>query len=1160
MNVRLVAYRKATSAATSTTAYNLDLQEAPNISLNFQFSEVKNPETRKGSYSQTFKLPFTDNNNKFFQDWYNVNLDTLVFNTRTTFDAVLYVGTVPQFEGALQLKSVYQKAQVYEVVLMSNTASLFSTIGEQRLKDVFKNDNGSYSSDFNHTYTYTNATNNTLYNSWGNSLTNSSGDSLYDSDAGVSKIVYPLSVTREGFYFSNLAAYLNMTTSDIASLGFEAASQLSVLFTQFRPAIQLKTLFNLILAKAGYSYTSNFIDGTGIHTDKYFSKLFMTTGTALESSAIPTTNSNKNPSGLMNVATDDRFGEFTATTDDCQSSPETVIPCDITTPSGGLGIPTDPEGMWNSTNYYFTKEGTEMYSIDVRHAFKWSNVAACNQAGVLIAYRVRQWDTDATSPTYNSLTEQVYSTVGGSTLVNSDTASGIYIVEKTLDISNMPTGASACVTIEVLNWKRADSGSNGVITLGDSATAWAFTASLAINWVAYSTNIYGSIVDVPACIDPEITQRAFLKDIIQRFNLVVLTNPDDDTNLIIEPYDDFIASGELKYWTDKVDTDKEIVVKDTTEIQKKTINLTDKEDNDLWNKAIKERLPEVNVFGHLKIENFNNDFATGEFKNDALFSPYINDRVYASPNSTSGTFLPNMTVQYEFTFEESDGTATNPIKKTNPKLFYYCGTATTVLDSNGDTATYNLHSPLPTSETLNAYTFTTYPVCTPFDITPSSNVYSLTAANKSLYWNSTTPICSDLNIFNNTGNSGNWFNNTLYGKYWKPYLDNIYSSEARIMECYLNLNEVDIFNFSFADEIFIKDTYWRILNISNYQVGSKASTKVTLIKLLDTKENCNGCDYVLGSNSFGSNMIATGIGDTGVYIWCPEDTPGCTPDITAPNFAGLYTSPECCVCNGGMVMWNLTAQASSGLYPCLAYSGSTPTVLANKQGVKSLFTNTQMKSLVFNFISADKPFVIGSGDTKYSTPIVPFSKDDLVIKYENTKTTIPAIEGESHRIVLIGYTIGNTRAYAYPQGNDDNISIKMPVNGNTIIRIKGISTVVGGTSSTFPVGKTEAFAWYTAFFTQNNTTVQLGSAGGQHEFTLRGADPVGCSLYIDVSDGVLRFGLDDTEVDTKRIWTLTVDMDVNRVDNMTTAYDENWALYQNGNRIQLQNGEYLIWN
>ena len=66
-------------------------------------------------------------------------------------------------------------------------------------------------------------------------------------------------------------------------------------------------------------------------------------------------------------------------------------------------------------------------------------------------------------------------------------------------------------------------------------------------------------------------------------------------------------------------------------------------------------------------------------------------------------------------------------------------------------------------------------------------------------------------------------------KLFKQYLDNIYSSEARIMECYLNLNEVDIFNFSFADEIFIKDSYWRILNISNYQVGTKTSILPHLI-------------------------------------------------------------------------------------------------------------------------------------------------------------------------------------------------------------------------------------------------------------------------------------------------------------------------------------------
>ena len=74
MDVRLVAYRPAESSDTVETTYELELLQSPNISLNFQFSDIKNPETRKGSFSQTFKLPFTKKINTFFQDWYNVNL------------------------------------------------------------------------------------------------------------------------------------------------------------------------------------------------------------------------------------------------------------------------------------------------------------------------------------------------------------------------------------------------------------------------------------------------------------------------------------------------------------------------------------------------------------------------------------------------------------------------------------------------------------------------------------------------------------------------------------------------------------------------------------------------------------------------------------------------------------------------------------------------------------------------------------------------------------------------------------------------------------------------------------------------------------------------------------------------------------------------------
>ena len=56
---------------------------------------------------------------------------------------------------------------------------------------------------------------------------------------------------------------------------------LTVNIDQLRPAIQLKELINKIMARAGFSYTSNFIDGS------YFGKLYMTLGNKLGTSVLP---------------------------------------------------------------------------------------------------------------------------------------------------------------------------------------------------------------------------------------------------------------------------------------------------------------------------------------------------------------------------------------------------------------------------------------------------------------------------------------------------------------------------------------------------------------------------------------------------------------------------------------------------------------------------------------------------------------------------------------------------------------------------------------------------------------------------------------------------------------------------------------------------------
>ena len=190
---------------------------------------------------------------------------------------------------------------------------------------------------------------------------------------------------------------------------------------------------------------------------------------------------------------------------------------------------------------------------------------------------------------------------------------------------------------------------------------------------------------------------------------------------------------------------------------------------------------------------------------------------------------------------------------------------------------------------------------------------------------------------------------------------------------------------------------------------------------------------------------------------------------------------------------------------------------------------------------------------------MPYSGDDIVIKYANKNIATPQVHGEAHKMVLLGYTTGTDRGYAYPQGSDYTRRPMIPINSTMIIRVNGTATVVGGTSTDYTVGYLEAFSYYTAFKNKNGTITQIGTAGGIQEFIIA---EVGsrCSLFITQSNGELQFGLDDSIATTKRSWTLTVDLTVQEIANMNLGYGENWALYQNSEIITLQNYDWLIWN
>ena len=1147
--LRLVAYRPATDDTTAETAYNLDLQEHPSVSLNFQFSDIKEPETRKASYSQTFKLPFTDNNNEFFQTWFNVNLTTLVFNARTKFDAVLYVGTLPQFEGFIQLKSVYQKAQMYEVSLVSNTASLFSVIGEKKLRDVFLNDDGNYSDELNHTYDESN-----LALSWNGAsssfVNNPGGVSLRDADAGVQKVMYPITPTVKNFYFDNSQlVYLNLTAAQIIAIAGEDnssvddAAQFIVPIEQFRPAIQLKTLFKLILARAGFSYTSKFIDGA------YFGKLFTTTANFLTEPSIPTVGASAIPEGEMIAGNDGTWGNYYYAADN-----DPVCGTDTPTPTlfpANTDV-SDTSNIWNTDDYYFTRTLPTMQELTIKTKTARRNIEPCTGTDHYVTIIVRGYNTTANADTDEVFFTGTYELVN----INNFTSYSAYqsyeynINDFVISLVNVPVGDTARIYMTPMPFKKSNDSLLAFFKLGVDAsfTTENLETKIHMSWTAYNSGVFDNVVDVPACIDYSITQKAFLKDIIQRFNLVILADPDDASNIIIEPYNDYLAASTIKHWTDKLDTSKEIIVKDTTSLQKKIINLSDLEDTDLMNKSIKEEEPTLNVYGKYYNDNTNNDFATGELKNNSIYSPFINQKVFQNQDEQVPTELANMAVQYEFSYKSVEGGIENVLEATKPKLFYYNGSATTVKGFSDNTITYHLHHQPTSGATIDTYTFTTYPVCTPFDITPVDDAYTLTSANKSLYWNFAPPQAGELSIFNYNTSDDSWRDNTLFYFYWETYLNGIYSVDARIMEAYIMLDAVDIFNFKFNDEIFIKDTYWRILNIHNYQVGGTVSTKVTLLKIVDSLDLADGCNY-----------IPVGEWEGAFYTWCLASNAGCTPDESAPNYLGLHAPKACCLAAGGDPINGYY----DGLYLCVSNTGSSPVRLLTQSRPLSLTNSGQLKTLLSGKLgSTDRPLIRGVDTGKFSQAILPYFGDDIVIKYNTARKGTPQLQGEAHKIVLSGYTEADTRGYAYAEGNNYGKKIYIPINANIIIRVNGIATVIGGTSTTYVVGTTEAFAYYTAFKNIEGVITQLSTAGGQSEFSIReGANPTTCTLYIDTSSsGELQFGLDDSQTDTKRIWALTVDLAVQKIQNLTLPFGENWALYQSGRNIEFQNYNLLVWN
>lgn len=186
----------------------IDLYDAEDIVMSFAVNNLFDIESRDGSYSNTFKIPATHNNNRIFSHFNNPL--SITNNAYEVLTAQIYVNQILQVNGFAQMTSATEDE--YEIRIFSGNTDWAEAISNINLQDLIPND-------FNHIWTVNDviaSRNNTFINCYN----------------------YP------NIDYGNL--FFKPTIPP-----FEAA------YYDLYPAIYCKYLFNRIFERAGYTIESD---------------------------------------------------------------------------------------------------------------------------------------------------------------------------------------------------------------------------------------------------------------------------------------------------------------------------------------------------------------------------------------------------------------------------------------------------------------------------------------------------------------------------------------------------------------------------------------------------------------------------------------------------------------------------------------------------------------------------------------------------------------------------------------------------------------------------------------------------------------------------------------------------------------------------------------
>ena len=339
---------------------------------------------------------------------------------------------------------------------------------------------------------------------------------------------------------------------------------------------------------------------------------------------------------------------------------------------------------------------------------------------------------------------------------------------------------------------------NGAVTLvaGDG------TLDTSI-WELVQTDLhYGQTIfyDLNA---PDVKQIDFVTDVIKMHNCIIVSDRAVPNKISIVPQNNYLGSGSVLDWTSKLDISKDVTIGSTVDLQKAKFQFTYTAGEDIISKQyknVKRVYGDYEAVGYtINPDTLPSDFAIGEQK--------IQLTMQSTPCGVvnGSTVIIPMFINEQLEFVQPGMRC----------LFEAGGINIELLNDN-----------------IGFPTVTGVPVL---------NHYSQVIADLDdfdLNWApEVPPYAINANPYNN-----------LFNLYWRTFMNSLYSPEARMMEASFALSLKDIATFQFSDKIWIQDSYWRIIEISDYKVGDVESTKVKLLKFLEDTEDCSAIPSTISTN------------------------------------------------------------------------------------------------------------------------------------------------------------------------------------------------------------------------------------------------------------------------------------------------------------------------